>query len=444
MKFRINPMALALSGAFLFLGWSTAALAKPEPEACITLGALAYDNWTKADAGGSGMPAGETYSDYLRCKSCHGWDRLGLNGGYVRRTRTAERPNAGLGDLNTVSRDIAPGLGNYYEIDAEDVLHEGSGRAFEDGSGSWVPLDPNPTPENVADHASGFTLGNMHPDFSTTGVNAGNTVLTQDQVDCLVDFINFADADPKFYFDTIDTDQNPAEYVINSGASATAGRTFYVENCKACHGEPGEDFNGANGGHPAGGIAAYVQGDGKYSEFVHKARWGIPDTIMTRAAIGTPDSQDMIDVMLYLQEYVAEETDFAITGGISGTWYLDERDGEGFLIDVAPRDNGAWELVATYYTYDGFGNQTWLIGSAMTDGNVATVPVVITDGGVFGTLFDPSTVVRTAWGTLEFSFTSCWTGHVSVTPNAAMLAAGLGFEPVDFAITRLTPPNNCP
>jgi len=80
----------------------------------------------------------------------------------------------------------------------------------------------------------------------------------------------------------------------------------------------------------------------------------------------------------------------------------------------------------------------------MTDGNTATVPVVITDGGVFGTLFDPSTVVRTDWGTLEFTFSSCWTGHVSVTPNAAMLAAGLGFEPVDFAITRLTPPNTCP
>ena len=43
----------------LFLVWSTVGLAKPEPGACLDLGALAWDDWTKADAGGSGMPAEE-------------------------------------------------------------------------------------------------------------------------------------------------------------------------------------------------------------------------------------------------------------------------------------------------------------------------------------------------------------------------------------------------
>jgi len=420
------------------------AQAKPEPEACIELGALAYDDWTSIDGGGGGLPAGESNVDYLRCKSCHGWDRLGEFGGYVRRTRTADRPNAGLGDLNDVSRYIAPGLGSFFHINVEQVLHEGTGRSFEDGSGSWVPLEPNPTPQNVAAHAEGFTLGNLHPDFSTTGANAGDIVLTQDQVDCLVDFINFGDADPKFYFQDVIQQENPVRYIINSGANATAGRTFYEENCLSCHGEPGEDHQGANDGKPAGGIAAYLQSDGKYSEFVHKARWGIPDTIMTRAAIGTPDSQDMIDVMLYLQEYVADNSDFDIAGGISGTWYLADRDGEGFVLDVAPREDGRWEILATYYTYDGSGNQVWLIGNAYAEGNHASVPVVMTEGGVFGSLFDPMTVDRVAWGTLEFTFTSCWAGHVQVTPNSEMLNAGLGFEAIDFDITRLTPPDGCP
>ena len=70
--------------------------------------------------------------------------------------------------------------------------------------GSWVELGDNPTSEELAAHAAGFTLGNLHPDFSTTGANAGDTVLTQDQVDCLVDFINYGDSDPKFYFYDID------------------------------------------------------------------------------------------------------------------------------------------------------------------------------------------------------------------------------------------------
>ena len=130
MKAKFKPRLWVPVLLLLLLGFSGNVLAKPEAEACIERGALAYDNWTKTDAGGSGMPAGETFSDYLRCKSCHGWDRLGMDGGYVRRSRTAERPNAGLGDGDTTSRNIAPGLGNFYHIQPEDVLHAGTGRAL--------------------------------------------------------------------------------------------------------------------------------------------------------------------------------------------------------------------------------------------------------------------------------------------------------------------------
>ena len=308
-----------LATPVLILGLATNAVAKPEPEACVTLGAMAYDDWTSIDGGGSGLPAGESNIEYLRCKSCHGWERLGLNGGYVRRERTADQPNAGLGDTNTTSRDIAPGLGNYYHIDIEDILHTGTGRSFEDGSGSWVELGDSPSNEELAAHAAGYTLGNLHPDFSTTGANAGDIVLTQDQVECLVDFINFGDADPKYYFQSIDEDRDPVLYEINSGASATAGETFYNTTCRGCHGEPGTD---GNNGRPEGGIAAFLTTDGAYSEFVHKARWGIPDTIMTRSVLGEPTSQNMIDVMLYLQQYVAGTTPFEITNGISGTCLL--------------------------------------------------------------------------------------------------------------------------
>lgn len=430
-----------LATPVLILGLAATAAAKPAPDACITLGALAFDDWTSTDGGGNGLPAGESNVEYLRCKSCHGWDRLGLNGGYVRRERTADQPNAGLGDPNTVSRDIAVGLGHYYEIDIEDVLHTGTGRAFEDGSGSWVELGDNPTSEELAAHAAGYTLGNLHPDFSTTGANAGDTVLTQDQVECLVDFMNYADADPKFYFQAIYEERDPVLYEINSGASATAGEDFYNLRCRACHGEPGED---GNNGRPEGGIAAYLQRDGAYSEFVHKARFGIPDTVMTRAILGEPNSQNMIDMMLYLQQYVAGSTPFVLSNGTSGTWYLEARNGEGFVIDVAPGDDGQWKVVATYYTYDGMGNQLWLIGDAMAEGDHVTVPVVMATGGIFGTLFDPTAVNRTAWGTLDLSFSGCLDGHVVATPNQAMLDAGMGFETVEFDITRVTPPSGCP
>ena len=235
--------------------------------------------------------------------------------------------------------------------------------------------------------------------------------------------------------------------MINSGASATAGETFYSDNCLRCHGAPNENGNGAL---PEGGMVAYLRQDGDMSEFAHHARFGIPDTIMTRAAIGEPDEQNTIDLMLYLQQYETDGDDvnIGITGGFSGNWYLQARDGEGFVLDVAPNivdgEQDGWKMVATYYTYDGMGNQVWLIGDQVIEGESVTVPVYVTDGGIFGTLFDPATVNVNAWGTLEFSFGSCWNGHVTVTPNEDMIAAGMGFEPVDFDIERLTPPGECP
>ena len=44
-----------------------------------------------------------------RCKACHGWDRRGTDGGYVRRSREETRPNAGTGDGDSTSREIVTG-----------------------------------------------------------------------------------------------------------------------------------------------------------------------------------------------------------------------------------------------------------------------------------------------------------------------------------------------
>lgn len=359
MSYATKLAAMIFLVSSLGLGGAEFALAKTEPGACVELGALVWNDWTSVDAGGSGLPAGETVRDYLRCKSCHGWDRLGLNGGYVRRTRTAERPNAGLGDSNRASRDIAPGMGDYYHIRTSEVLHEGTGRSFEEGSGSWVELGDDPTAEEIAAHEAGYTLGNLHPDFSTTGANAGDVVLTQEQLDCVALFVNFGDSDPAFYFVRIDTDKNPAEYILNEAAHAEPGKEFYEASCKACHGDPAMDFQGGNGGKPEGGMLAFLRGDGNYSEFVHKARWGVPDTIMTRAALGSPDSQDMLNVMAYLQQ-LNEANFFSIGGFVSGL------SGNGLVL----QNNGGDDLPI-------HGNGEFTFGTALPDGGSYLVTVKV-------------------------------------------------------------------
>lgn len=425
----VKPTILTLIIAILCLTWVNTGRAADDAPACVELGALAYDDWTSVDAGGSGVPAGEPYKDYVRCKSCHGWDRLGMKGGYVRRTRTAERPNAGYGDIDKTSRDIAPGMGDYYHIRASEILHEGVGRSYIEGSGSWVPPGDDPTA-----HATGFTLGNQHPDFSATGVNAGDILPTQEQVDCIALFVNYGDSDPKFYFFGIDEDADPVWYNIHPGASARAGETFYNENCLDCHGDPAIDFLGGNNGKPEGGMLAYLRQDGKFSEFVHKARWGIPDTVMTRSTIGTPNSQDMIDVMLYLQESIT--SDFVITSGISGSWFDPMRDGEGFMIDVAK----AGVVATSYYTYDTQGQQVWLVGTGAVNGNTFEIEFFITEGGTYGSGFDPTTVNRYPWGTGLFTFSSCYAGRVDIVPNENYSAE---FESLTTYISRLTLPEIC-
>lgn len=94
----------------------------------------------------------------------------------------------------------------------------------------------------------------------------------------------------------------------------------------------------------------------------------------------------------------------------SGSWYGGPlRDGEGFLLEVLPTG----ELVVYWFTYDFDGNQIWVVGVGRIIGDTATIEAFITEGGIFGELFDPDDVIRTPWGVLKFVFHSCNSGTMS-------------------------------
>jgi len=100
----------------------------------------------------------------------------------------------------------------------------------------------------------------------------------------------------------------------------------------------------------------------------------------------------------------------------SGSWFNPDRVGEGFVVQLLPEDRA----VVTWFTYPpegGTGEQAWLIGSGFTDGNRIVVSAMVRPlGAVFGPDFDPETVVREDWGSLEIAFADCdsatanWTG----------------------------------
>lgn len=412
---------------------SSVALAQDSPNACVQTGALAWDNWTKADAGGSDtLPDGETNKDYIRCKACHGWDAQGTDGGYVRRSRKETRPNAGAGDGDGTPRAITRG-----SITAEMIAHTDTGRTFAEGTGSWVDLNGTGMHHsgNKAENSAGYTLGNQHPDFS-------GGELTSDQIDCLAEFLNFMDADHSAYFANIDPGQNPVLYTIVDTADAAAGQTFYDSNCRGCHGDPAEDHNGANEGVPEGGILAYLAKDGKFSEFSHKARWGIPGSPMNFGSIGSPTSANVADMMLYLQE--AGGTGFAINTGLSGHWFNGtERNGEGFLIDIGT--NAASDVIAivSFYTFDDMSNQVWILGAGTADGNEVVADVILGENNTWGDGFVNGGTDETPFGTITFTATSCTAGHIAVAPNMDM--EGRGFTALEYDVTRdLTRHGTCP
>jgi len=335
---------------------------------------------------------------------------MGTDGGYVRRSRTASRPNAGDGDGDSTSRAIETGT-----VTAEMILHEGTGRSYADGAGSWVALDETHSAANKAAHANGYTLGNQHPDLSADGP-------TEIQVGCLVEFLNFADADPGVYFANIDPSQNPVLYTIVDSADASAGEAYFNNACDGCH-----DLQFA---------LDYLAGDGKFSEFAHKVRWGAPDTAMTRSAMGDPTAQNVSDMMLYLQQQGG--TGFALNPGLTGTWWGGpDRDGEGFLLEFGT-SNDVLTLFASFYTYDNMGNQAWLIALPTTgledDSNSVEVTVYQVNGPMWGADFDPDDRVTTTWGTGMFSFESCTSGSVTLTPGEEAL--GAGYTELSYALTR--------
>lgn len=131
-----------------------------------------------------------------------------------------------------------------------------------------------------------------------------------------------------------------------------------------------------------------------------------------------------------------DATGFEINNALSGTWYNPNRDGEGFMIDVANAGN----IVISFYTYDKLGQQMWLIGTGDVNGSVATIEFYIAEGGIYGPGFDPELVDTVHWGTGIFEFTECATGSVDILPNLDFSA---DFEDMTTDITRLTVPVNC-
>jgi hypothetical protein len=115
--------------------------------------------------------------------------------------------------------------------------------------------------------------------------------------------------------------------------------------------------------------------------------------------------------------------------GQSGSWFDPSHNGEGFALHWA----APGQAIVTWYSYDGEGNQYWMLGVGQLDaeGRIHFPDVHATRGARFGAAFDPDDVERFEWGSLTFDL-ACGGGtaeYASVLPS---------FGDGQFELSRLT------
>ena len=155
--------------------------------------------------------------------------------------------------------------------------------------------------------------------------------------------------------------------------------------------------------------------------------WTFTRTFKTAGVVNYHDEVSHATGVIVVQDVPP----FAIGPGTTGSWYDPAQSGHGLFIEVLS-DN---RFYATWFAFNPTGaQQAWFTGVGTYSGNAATVTgVVLPTGGRWIPNFDPSQVVRNAWGTLTFTFTDCDHGRVDFN-------SVLGYGTGSMNLTRLTQP----
>ncbi len=104
----------------------------------------------------------------------------------------------------------------------------------------------------------------------------------------------------------------------------------------------------------------------------------------------------------------------------SGTWFVPERSGEGWLVDELP--GGVTGVY--WFTYDEAGRQRWILGTGTRSNDRVVVDSAVTPVGTrFGADFSSGEIVQRPFGRLELQFTRCSTLDLQYTAFDAQLGS---------------------
>jgi len=186
-----------------------------------SIGGIMYDKFWATEAGfdqnNTNIATLKAYSDFFRCKQCHGWDGLGTAGSYNNRAPKTTRPNVSSINLYQIAQTKT-----YKEL--FDAMKLTAGRR--DISYDLSTYDP--TTNNVE--------GDKMPNY--------NQLLTDAQIWDIVKFMKESIFDVSGLYNATYTGSYPtgtATYTnVGLDGNEANGNTYYTANCESCHGTDGK------------------------------------------------------------------------------------------------------------------------------------------------------------------------------------------------------------
>ncbi|PCI63275.1 MAG: hypothetical protein COB35_01390 [Gammaproteobacteria bacterium] len=232
-------------------------------------------------------------SNFFRCKQCHGWDRLGREGGYSNRAPKTSRPNISPIDLAEHSAE--------HEI--EDL--------FNDIKFGSAPRRDVIADLSTYDPATNPTVGDQMPKYSQ--------ILTDDQIWDIVKFLKEEAYDTTLLYDItlgngVYPNRDRTFSNIGKDGDAIHGDILYTDNCKICHGANGTAFMVDEGEFTVGRFIRSKPYEGQ-----HKIKFGsLGDGMPAHPDFTTNDAKDLLKALTNTEKYPDIQTQFNSADGING------------------------------------------------------------------------------------------------------------------------------
>lgn len=250
-------------------------------------GGLLYDKFWKqgevsaqfSNAYGLDIDRINKYSNFYRCKSCHGWDRIGKKGYYIKKgPAKAKQPTVTAVDLIKSAASMAP-----VEIFAK-IKKPAQSRPI-----SYSPAGYDP--------AKSSAMGDSMPNYGE--------IFTDGEIWDLVKFLK-EDATLHSDFYTLVTSgsypQGKAWFIeIGKGGDSQNGDRIYGENCASCHGVDGREISIK--GFSVGKFTRH-----KTYKLAHKVKFGQPGTDMAGTALSVQEMKDLHKALADERKYPSLET----------------------------------------------------------------------------------------------------------------------------------------